>query len=279
MKAIKKAIMKTMRLASCGRGISAGLALVLLMPVFALAWLQISSQAWAETPADCRVAETQLDNSFPLPRVEAAISNKKLAILVLGAGSSRLPGPQGTLLAYPARLQSALAQKLPGVAVTVVADVKLGRTARDMLADMRAAVAAPPRPALVVWQTGTVDAVRSVDPEAFTRTLTKGVTAAKAAGADVVLMNMQYSPRTESMIALGNYADSMRWVALQFEVPLFDRFQVMKTWNEMGTFDLYRDTKKMDIAERVHDCIGRLLADLIIGAAKPGGAVPPIDVK
>jgi hypothetical protein len=35
----------------------------------------------------------------------------------------------------------------------------------------------------------------------------------------------------------------------------------------------------MDTAERVHDCIGWLLADLIIGAAQPGGATPPIDVK
>jgi hypothetical protein len=105
------------------------------------------------------------------------------------------------------------------------------------------------------------------------------VEAAKAQGSDVVLMNMQYSPRTESMIALGNYAESMRWVALQYEIPLFDRFHVMKTWNELGTFDLYSDTKKMDTAERVHDCIGWLLADLIIGAAQPGGATPPIDVK
>ncbi|HWM83913.1 MAG TPA: SGNH/GDSL hydrolase family protein [Pseudolabrys sp.] len=278
--------MNTLSPASCGRwfgagaitgaGLHVGLHVGLLVGLFAGA---LPAPVLAETPADCRVAESQLDNSFPLPRVEAAISNKKLEILVIGAGSSRLPGPQGTMLAYPARLQNALSQKLPDVAVKVAADVKLGRTAHDMLPDLRAAVAPASRPALVIWQTGTVDAVRSVEPEAFSKALTKGVAAAKAAGTDVVLMNMQYSPRTESMIALGNYADSMRWVALQFEVPLFDRFQVMKTWNEMGVFDLYRDTKKMDIAERVHDCIGRLLADLIIGAAQPGGAVPPIDVK
>jgi hypothetical protein len=50
---------------------------------------------------------------------------------------------------------------------------------------------------------------------------------------------------------------------------LFDRFSIMKLWADLGTFDLYSATKKLDIAERVHDCIARLLADLVIEAAKP----------
>ncbi len=70
------------------------------------------------------------------------------------------------------------------------------------------------------------------------------------------------------MIALSTYGDDMRWVALQHEVPLFDRFNVMKLWSDLGTFDLYSATKKLDIAEQVHDCIGRLLADLVVTAAK-----------
>lgn len=41
----------------------------------------------------------------------------------------------------------------------------------------------------------------------------------------------------------------------------------MKQWNELGTFDLYAATKKTDIAERVHDCIGRLLGEQIVQAA------------
>jgi hypothetical protein len=43
----------------------------------------------------------------------------------------------------------------------------------------------------------------------------------------------------------------------------------MKLWADLGTFDLYSATKKLDIAERVHDCIGWLLSDLIVEAAKP----------
>jgi hypothetical protein len=78
---------------------------------------------------------------------------------------------------------------------------------------------------------------------------------------------MQYSPRTESMIALGPYVDSMRWVAREHEVPVFDRLAVMRHWYDTGAVDLYAATKDVAVAKRVHDCIGRALASLIIDAA------------
>jgi hypothetical protein len=104
--------------------------------------------------------------------------------------------------------------------------------------------------------------------------LDRGVELAHKAGVDVVLVNMQYSPRTESMIAVDHYAEAMRWVALQREVPLFDRFAVMKTWSELGVFDLRQATNKLDTAQKVHNCIGYLLADLVNEAiSQAGGTV------
>jgi hypothetical protein len=226
--------------------------------------------AWAENPAECRVAENLIEPNFRLPHVTRALAAKHLNILVVGAGSSQLPAGN----AYPSRLQHALAEHLRGVEVKVTTDVKAGRTAAEMVKSLPAALGAA-KPSLLVWQTGTVDAMLGVDPDQFSQALDKGIKTAHAAGADVVLINAQYSPRTESMIALGTYVEDMRWVALQQEVPLFDRFSVMKLWGELGTFDLYSATKKLDIAERVHDCIGRLLADMVITAAKP--EEPPIN--
>ena len=226
------------------------------------------SPAFADHPAECRVAENLVEPNYRLPKVTRAVAAKQLTILVLGAGSSQLPGTNGAGNAYPARLQQALAQKLPGVEVKVVTDVKAKRTAAEMVKALPAALSAA-KPALLVWQTGTVDAMLGVDPDQFSQTLDKGIMTAHSTGADVVLINAQYSPRTESMIALATYVEDMRWVALQQEVPLFDRFGIMKLWGDLGTFDLYSATKKLDIAERVHDCIGRLLADLVITASKP----------
>lgn len=236
--------------------------------LLSLALLALAGPAWAEMPGVCQVAEQLIERDFPLQQVTHALAAKRLDILVLGAGSSLLPGPNGAKNSYPARLQMALAERLPGVAVTVTTDVKSRRTADQMVETLIPALAAA-KPALMIWQTGTVDAMQSIDTDQFKAALDRGINIARSAGADVVLINAQYSPRTESMIALGTYAEIMRWVALQQEVPIFDRFSIMKLWADFGTFDLYSATKKLDIAERVHDCIGRLLADLVIGAAKP----------
>lgn len=233
-----------------------------------LALLVLAGPAWAEHPAECRVAAHLAEPNYPLPQVTRAVAEKKLNILVVGAGSSQLPGANGAKNAYPARLQQALADLLTGVEVKVTTDIKARRTAAEMVKALPGDLSAT-KPSLLVWQTGTTDAMLSVDPDQFSQALDAGINIAQAAGADVVLVNAQYSPRTESMIALSTYSEDMRWVALQHEVPLFDRFSIMRLWSELGTFDLYSATKKLDIAERVHDCIGRLLADLVVAAAKP----------
>ncbi len=236
--------------------------------VLLLALLVLAGPAWAELPAECRVAEHLAEPSYPLPKVTRALAEKKFNVLVVGAGSSQLPGANGAKNAYPARLQQALGNQLPGVEVKVATDIKATRTAAEMVKVLPEALRAT-KPALLVWQTGTTDAMRAVDPDQFSQALDAGINAARAAGADVVLVNSQYSPRTESMIALSTYSEDMRWVALQQEVPLFDQFSIMRLWSDLGTFDLYSATKKLDIAQQVHDCIGRLLADLVIAAAKP----------
>jgi hypothetical protein len=246
-------------------------AFLLALPMLAApAWL---AQAWAESPGDCLVAEHQVEHEFPLPTVARAIAAKKLNVLVVGAGSSVLPGPDGANHAFPARLQNALSEKLPGIAVKVATDVKARRTAGDMVKTLAASLAAV-KPALVIWQTGTVDAMLAIDPDQFSMALDKGINIARSAGADVVLVNAQYSPRTESMIQLGPYVENMRWVAVQQEVPVFDRFSVMKVWSDFKTFNLTAAENKLDVAERVHDCIGRLLADLVTEAVRP--SEPPI---
>jgi hypothetical protein len=234
-----------------------------------LAGLLAAAPACAEEPPECQIAQHQVEDTFALPQVARAISDKKLGILVVGSASSTLPGSNGVRDAYPARLQKVLSERLPGAAVKVTADAKPHRTADAMVKTLKAELAAA-KPALLIWQTGTVDAIQSVDPDQFTATLVQGIALARAAGADVVFINPQYSPRTESMIALGVYTSDMRWVALQHEVPLFDRFEIMKFWADLGTFDFTAAADKLAVAGRVHNCIGWLLSDLIIGATKAG---------
>jgi hypothetical protein len=222
--------------------------------------------AVAKEGTECIEAAGSIAPDFGLPHVAQAISKKKLDIAVIGSASSELNGPSGTNIAYPTWLEESLRSLLPGVAIKVATYARPRETASEMGAKFPH-VLAEYKPALVIWQTGTADAIRGVDPEEFRMSLEDGVD--KLLGiADVVFINMQYSPRIEAMLAVAAYADTMRVVALKREVVLFDRFTIMKRWNESGVFDLYGATRTTNIAERVHSCLGRLLADVIIDGAK-----------
>jgi hypothetical protein len=227
------------------------------------------SGATAGEHEDCAAAANLVTADFPLPRVAAAIAAKELNIAVLGTASSLLALPGGKQEGYPARLEAALSKQLPGVKIRVKSYAKPGTTAEAMESEIEHIVTSD-KPALLIWQTGTIDAIRGVDPDSFRSTLEDGLDAAQHGGSDVILMNPQYSPRTESMISITPYVEAMRFVALQHQVPLFDRYAVMRQWVELGTFDLTEATKKTDTAEQVHRCIAVLLADLVVRAARQG---------
>ena len=216
-------------------------------------------------PASCEVPAYLLLTESPLPKVEDALKNgRPLEILVVGSRSSSIAASEAS--AYPARLQATLKARLK-VAVNVSVELQVKKTAEDVVPGL-AKLVEEKKPTLVIWQTGTYDAMRSIDPEDFRAAIGEGVVALKEAGADVVLMNLQYSPRTETMISAQPYLDSMRVAAQQYDAPLFDRFAIMHHWNDSGDFDLFSASHGLDLAKRVHDCVGRALAKFVIDAAR-----------
>jgi hypothetical protein len=228
----------------------------------------VAAGARAAPPAEeCDIPQSLVESEIDLPRVLTEIKDKhRLDITVIGTGSSGLAGSEGARYAYPARLNDALKARLSGSDIKVTAHVQPKQTTAAMVSGM-GKILSDDKPALVIWQAGTADALSGVEPEDFRASLDQGVEQIQGANADVILMNMQYSPRTESMLDVSAYADVMRVVAQQRAAPLFDRLALMHYWNDEGTFDLYAATKKYDMARRVHDCIGRALASQIINAA------------
>jgi hypothetical protein len=223
--------------------------------------------AAAAAPTDrCDVPDSFLSSENDLSNVTNAVkAHQRLDISVIGTGSSALTGPDGARYAYPARLEQALKQQLQGIEIKVTAHVQSRATTAE-LAKGLPKILAEDKPSLVIWQTGTADAINGVAPEDFRASLDDGVAAIENRGANVILMNMQYSPRTDSMLDVSTLADVMRIVAQQHSSLLFDRLGIMRNWNDSGTFDLYTATKNYDMARRVHDCIGRALASQIISA-------------
>jgi lysophospholipase L1-like esterase len=233
-----------------------------------LLWV-CSVVAFAQSPS-CEIPGYLLESPYELKRVNASVlQDHRLRIAVLGTGSSILAGPEGPRSAYPARLEAVLTKRLPSASVKVVSVVRSRETAEDLAIGM-SKLLADEKPDLMIWQCGTVDAMRNVDLDEFREALDKGLETLQKSGVDAILMNMQYSPRTETMIALGPYADTMRIVAQQHEVPLFDRLSIMHHWSDTGQFDLYATGKDNVLAAQVHDCLGRGIATMIIDTARLG---------
>jgi hypothetical protein len=232
-----------------------------------LACFLSAAPARAEDAArNCDVPAYLLATESSLPKVAEAIKKgSPLDILVVGSRSSTINTSDGT--AYPGRLQALLKEKLPKVPVNVSVELQIKKTAEEVAPGLVKLVEAK-KPTLVIWQTGTYDAIRSIDPDDFRRAVDEGVAALQNAGTDVILLNLQYSPRTETMTSVPPYLDNMRVVAQQHDVPLFDRFAIMRHWNESGDFDLFSTSHDIDLAKRVHDCLGRALSKFVIDAAR-----------
>ncbi len=240
-----------------------------LLAVVAASGLARAEDAPKDSPKDtsqtCDVPAYLLTSESSLPKVADTLKKgQPLTILVVGSRSSTIASAESS--AYPARLQAALKERLPQVPISVSVELQATKTAEEAAAALVKLVEAK-RPTLVIWQTGTVDAMRSIDPDDFRGAVDEGVGALQNAGSDVVLMNLQYSPRTETMISAPPYLDNMRVVAQQHEVPLFDRFAIMRHWNDAGDFDLFSTAHGIDLAKRVHDCLGRALSKFVIDTA------------
>jgi hypothetical protein len=231
-----------------------------------LAVCLLASPARAQNaPASCEVPEHLLSSESALKKVtEAVKAGRPLEILVVGSRSSTIAKSEAS--AYPARLQAMLHEKLPSVPVNVSVELQFGKIAEEAASTLVKLVEGK-KPTLVIWQTGTVDAMRSVDPDDFRGAIEEGVAALQNAGADVILINLQYSPRTETMISPSPYLDNMRMVAQQHDVPLFDRFAIMRQWHDQGDFDLFSASPGAELAKRVHECLGRALSKFIVDAA------------
>ena len=238
-----------------------------MVGLMSLAGLFAASPLFAEDAAPrCEVAAYLLTSESTLSKVADAVKNgRPLDILVIGSRSSTIPASEAS--AYPARLQAMLRERLPALTVNLAVELQPKKTAEDVVGGL-AKLLEGKKPVLVVWQTGTVDAVRSVDPDDFRGAVGDGIAALQNAGTDVVLINLQYSPRTETMISVPPYLDNMRVAAQQHDVPLFDRFGIMRHWNDAGDFDLFSTVHGPDMAKRVHACLGRALSKFVLDAAR-----------
>jgi lysophospholipase L1-like esterase len=219
--------------------------------------------------------------SAPLIRMRRLIdAGRPVTIMALGSSSTAGAGASEPAASYPARLQTELRTRFPGIAITVLNRGVNGEEAADMLRRFDDA-ASSDKPDVVLWQLGTNAVLRDDPIGAVDQLLADGLMRMKALGADVVLIDLQFAPQvlgrrdTEGMVGVIAAASATR------SVDLFPRFKVMQEWHETEAipFDAFLSPDLLHMNDWGYACFAKLLgAAMAEAATRPvasAGSLPP----
>jgi hypothetical protein len=232
--------------------------------------------AWAQARTCVAPAEL-VEAGAPLPATLRAVAAKSLRILVIGGVSVLGAGTSGPDAAWPARLQALLTARRPDVAFEVVVRGRRGINTAEAAALLAEEMARAPAQ-LVLWATGTVSAVRGLEVDEMVAALNAGLEELKAAGADAVLIDPQFSRFLRANANIDPYLDALRLVAAAHQVPLLRRWDLMRYWVETEQVDVERAPKADRVAatDRLNDCLAQSIAALLRdGAAEARGKPRP----
>jgi hypothetical protein len=230
------------------------------------ATLAFGPAAFAGADVRCDVPAALIEPQALLPHVAASVKRtQKLDVVVLSGTPSQMGGGDAPR-SYPSFLEAELRARLPKIEIRVTVRTAPRRTAMEVVPTLPQ-ILTEEKPTLVVWQSGTVESYRGIDADGYGRKLERGVGVVLENGADVLLVNMQFSPRTDAMVDAAAYTEAMRAVSFAKNVPFFNRYRIMREWSESGTFDLTALHIGRKEYEEIHRCIGSLMADFVIRAA------------
>lgn len=231
-----------------------------------------SPAASAEPGSECRAPSDLVKFASPLPVLHNVMATEtQIRIAALGSSSTQGVGASSKKMCYPARLEEELNHRHGSRLQFTVSNLGVGgELATDMLARLDTEVL-PLKPHLVVWQTGVNDAIVGFSLDDFRTTLVQGVSAIRAAGADVVLMGMQYYPKASRVEMYKDYLKVMRDIAVEMKVPILNRYGIMKYLLDTAQYtpaQLFAPDQfhQNDVS---YGCMGRLLAEAIDDAVKP----------
>ncbi|MGA7808865.1 SGNH/GDSL hydrolase family protein, partial [Bradyrhizobium sp.] len=215
-----------------------------------------------------------------LPRVAAKLAaGQPIVIIAFGSSSTQGYGSSGPEFTYPNRLAAQLRRQYPTTDITVVNSGHGGEDAPEMMKRLQTSVI-DRHPDLVIWQVGTNAVLRGLDPTETANMVEEGVARIQGGGADVVLVDPQYSPRvTERPDSANKIVRLLSRVAALRHVGIFPRFAVMRDWHEKQALpiDSFVISDGLHMNDWGYACFAQLLGDDIIrsvGQVKLGVNVP-----
>lgn len=208
---------------------------------------------------------------YPLPRLKAALQfQQQFRIVAIGSSSTEGVPP---VLPYPPRLEMLLRQKFPNQMINVINRGISGQEAPDEL--LRFQSVFDEAPALVIWQVGTNAVYHDDDRTKVAAAIEAGLQRLADLTADVVLMDLQYTPAmvkkikaSEDMVSLISAAGK------KAKVNVFKRFALMKCWvgDHIPIEELDDGVDPhLHTGEWATRCITQALYDAIMRAVAPEG--------
>ncbi|MGJ4927292.1 GDSL-type esterase/lipase family protein [Bradyrhizobium sp. HKCCYLS2038] len=219
-------------------------------------------------------------NFISLPHVANKLASG-LPIVIVAFGSSSTQGYGATTpdYNYPNRLAAQLRRQYPMADISVINAGVGGEDAPEMMKRLETSVI-DRHPDLVIWQVGTNAVLRDLDPAETAKLVDDGVAKIQAAASDVVLVDLQYSPRVNERSENASRMNKLLGrIAELHHAGIFPRFEVMRDWHERQAIPI----NEFVIADGLHmsdwgyACFAQLLGDDIIrsvGQVKLGVNAP-----
>ena len=232
----------------------------------AAVFLLIAGGALAGEPPCPAAVPTHLE----LPATRPAIAHDQpIMIVALGSSSTEGAGASAPDRTYPARLDTLLHASWPGARVTTLNRGIGGQTIDAVLPRLDADVITA-HPTLVIWQVGTNEAMRGMDPVKFDALLDEGLRRLATIGGDVVLMDYQMAPRMPPAAQRDVYGAIIAKEAQAHAVPLFSRAALMRAWQaaDPTAIDMI-GPDGLHHSDRGYACLAAALDAAVVSGAAP----------
>jgi hypothetical protein len=237
-------------------------------PVQTIGPLTIDLSSARSLPYSCPPPVEASVLEAPMAHVRQVLQpGDRLDILAVGSASVLGPGANHPELGFAYRMAEALKVAAPQTEVTLTLRGGKGLTAEDSRAALSQAVRDHSYQ-LILWQTGTIEAMHGLSAQHLFETIEAGAALVRDSS-DLILVDPQYSRFLGGNTNIEPYENAIVRAAAEPGVTLFQRFDLMRRWADRGLIDLERaaPADRPATAERLHACLGRALARLVVAGA------------
>jgi len=217
----------------------------------------------------CLAANSNLSLGVRLPHTRDRLKDGKL-LEIVAVGSSSTVGlwefrPATT---YPDVMRREILRLQSNAKISVTNSGRVGDTIPDNVARFERDVLSF-KPDLILWQLGTNDiAWGGQADDQLKNKIVQGIHSLKASGADVILMDLQYTPMVLASPYYSRMQEIISEVAQQERIGLFSRFALMRKSIDAGVPpSALVSWDRLHNSTEGYDCIGRALARAILANA------------